>query len=102
MKIEGSGIKSVIANSVSEEKASSARQGAQKGDTPASSRVQLSALSARMQEIESRLGSTQVVDSARVSEIKQAITDGQFKVNPEVVADKLIDTVRELIQSNKA
>ena len=73
MKIEGSGIKSVIANSVSEEKGPSARQGAQKDDAPASSRVQLSALSARMQEIESRLESTPVVDTARVGEIKQAI-----------------------------
>ena len=102
MKIEGSGIKSVIANSVSEEKGPSARQGAQKDDAPASSRVQLSALSARMQEIESRLESTPVVDTARVGEIKQAIANGQFKVNPEAVTDKLIDTVRELIQSNKA
>ncbi len=40
-----------------------------------------------------------VVDVAKVQEIKQAISEGSFKVNPEVVADRLLETVRELIQS---
>ena len=41
------------------------------------------------------------VDTARVQEIKQAISDGNFKVNPEAVADRLLETARELIQSKK-
>jgi negative regulator of flagellin synthesis FlgM len=41
------------------------------------------------------------VDTARVQEIKQAISDGSFKVNPEAVADRLLETARELIQSKK-
>ena len=36
-----------------------------------------------------------------VEEIKQAISDGRFKVNPDVIADKLLETVRELIQAQK-
>ena len=45
--------------------------------------------------------SSSVVDMDRVREIKQAITDGSFKVNPEVVADRLLETVKELIDSKK-
>lgn len=44
-------------------------------------------------------GSSNVVNIERVQEIKQAISEGSFKVNPEVVADRLLETVRELIQS---
>ena len=61
--------------------------------------VDLSALSSQMQSITASLSNVPVVNRAQVDEIKQAISEGRFKVNPEVVADKLIDTVRELIQS---
>lgn len=101
MKIEGNGIKSVIGGAATDEKGMSARTDARKDAPPSASTVQLSTLSARMREIESRLGDTQVVDTARVEEIKQAITDGHFKVNADVVADKLIDTVREMISAHK-
>ncbi len=102
MKIEGSGIKSVISGAATDEKGGGARTDARKDAAPSASTVQLSVLSARMREIESRLGDTQIIDAARVEEIKQAIAEGRFKVNADVVADKLIDTVRELISSHKA
>ena len=63
--------------------------------------VHLSPLSSQLQTIESSLANGGVVDMARVEEIKQAISDGRFKVNPEVIADRLLETVRELIQSQK-
>ena len=37
----------------------------------------------------------------KIAEIKQAMAEGRFKVNPEVVADRLLETVKELIQNNK-
>ena len=43
------------------------------------------------------MASTPVVDAGKVAEIKQAIGDGRFKVNPEIVADRLIETVQDLI-----
>ncbi|MEQ1814210.1 MAG: flagellar biosynthesis anti-sigma factor FlgM [Candidatus Nitrotoga sp.] len=43
------------------------------------------------------MASLPVVDAGKVAEIKQAISDGRFKVNPEIVADRLIETVRDLI-----
>ena len=51
--------------------------------------------------ISSQMASESVVDMSRVQEIKQAISEGAFKVNAEVVADRLLDTAKELIQSKK-
>ena len=62
-------------------------------------RVQLSPLSTQLQAIESGMADTPVVDSARVAEIRQAIAEGRFKVNPDAVADHLLQTARELLRS---
>ena len=43
------------------------------------------------------MANTPVTDGAKVAEIKQAISDGSFKVNSEVVANRLIEMVRDLI-----
>jgi len=59
--------------------------------------VELSGLSSPMQP----MGSQEVVDVARVSNIKQAITEGRFEVNADVVADRLLETARELIVASK-
>lgn len=63
--------------------------------------VHISAQSSRLQSADSSASSNAVVDTARVHEIKQAINDGTFKVNPEAVADRLLETVKELIESKK-
>lgn len=68
---------------------------------PSAENVSLSSLSAQLQAIDSNPANSGVVDTARVAEIKQAISEGRFKVNPEAVADRLMETVRELIQSQK-
>ncbi len=68
---------------------------------PPGDNVHLSPLSSQLQAIEGDLASSSVVDTARVAEIKQAISEGRFKVNPEVVADRLLETVRELIQLHR-
>jgi negative regulator of flagellin synthesis FlgM len=64
--------------------------------------VHLSALSSQMNSVTASLANAPVIDQAQVDEIKQAIASGQFKVNPEVVADRLLDTVREIISSKSA
>ncbi|MDB5838367.1 MAG: putative negative regulator of flagellin synthesis (Anti-sigma-28 factor) FlgM-like [Herminiimonas sp.] len=46
-------------------------------------------------------GGDAVFDAAKVEEIKAAIANGSFKVNPERVADGLLDTVRDLIHPRK-
>ncbi len=64
--------------------------------------VDLSPLSAKLQSIEEKIRTGEAADPARVNEIKQAIADGRFKVNPEVVADRLLATVQELIRAYRA
>ncbi|MDR0673131.1 MAG: flagellar biosynthesis anti-sigma factor FlgM [Zoogloeaceae bacterium] len=41
------------------------------------------------------------VDNSRVQEIKQAIAEGRFRINPEVIADRLISTAQELIDAQR-
>lgn len=66
--------------------------------------VESSSLSSRLAEIQSSLSNVPVVDSAKVDEIKQAISEGRFKVNADKVADSLIESVRQMLgaQTNKA
>lgn len=56
-------------------------------------------LSTQLQDIEKNLSSAEVFDSARVAEIKQAISAGRFVVNPEKVADRLLESVRDLLRA---
>lgn len=39
------------------------------------------------------------INSARIQEIKQAISEGRFKINPEAIADRLIESARDLVNS---
>lgn len=41
------------------------------------------------------------VNSARIQEIKQAIAEGRFKINPEAIADRLIESARDLVNSSR-
>lgn len=60
----------------------------------ASERVDISPLSARLQEAGTGRAP---VDAGRVAEIKQAIAEGRFQINPERIADGLLASVRELL-----
>ena len=42
-------------------------------------------------------GTEGVFDAEKVQRISDAIRDGQFKVNPEAIADKLIANAQELL-----
>lgn len=59
--------------------------------------VSLGSTAAQLHSMESSMSGAPVVDARKVAEIKQAISDGRFKVNSEVVADRLLATVRDLI-----
>lgn len=61
-------------------------------------RVDISSLSARLQEVGA--GETPV-DIQRVSQIKQAITEGRFQINPERIADGLLASVREMLAARR-
>jgi negative regulator of flagellin synthesis FlgM len=60
--------------------------------------VQLSGLAGRLATLQTELSATPEFDSARVEAVKQAIRDGQLRVNPEAIADKLLASVGELLR----
>jgi negative regulator of flagellin synthesis FlgM len=64
-----------------------------------STSVHLGTTTAQLRSMEGAVASAPIVDAKKVAEIKQAITEGRFQVNSGVVADKLINTVRELISA---
>ena len=59
--------------------------------------VQLSALSAQL----AAGADEQSFDAVRVSEIKQAISDGRFTINAGAIADRLITSARQLVDSQR-
>lgn len=62
--------------------------------------VQLSS-SSQLQAMGGNLNDGAPMDSAKVEAIKQAIAEGRFKVNPELIADRLLDSVKELLNGKK-
>lgn len=78
-----------------------AKTGADKGvsstESKAADSVTLSAMAQQLKNIESNVGTDQVFDAAKVSEIKAAIAGGEFKVDTEKVADGLIASVKDML-----
>lgn len=53
------------------------------------------------QSVESVLASTPTVDANRVAEIKRAISEGRFQVNPDRIADGLLQSVRDMLATGR-
>jgi negative regulator of flagellin synthesis FlgM len=68
--------------------------------TTASAQVQVSS-SGTLQEAAGALANAAVVNPDRVAEIKQAIVEGRFRVNPDRIASGLIDSVRQILSSQR-
>ena len=100
MKIEG-GIKTVQALNGGGENRPKPQPGptTQKGGE---AKVELSSLSATLAKAEASIASTPVVDRARVDEIRAAISEGRFKVDAGRIADGLIDSVRQMLDDQRA
>jgi negative regulator of flagellin synthesis FlgM len=80
------------------------RPAAQQANKPADSgqtAVALSQRAAELKQLETQLAAIPVVDRARVDSIKDAIASGQYTVNPENIAEGLIDSVKELLHVAK-
>ena len=76
-------------------------QGGASSGASSSANTHLSTTSTRLQGLESSVVHTPLVDTAKVAEIKQAITENRFQVNAAAVADGLIKSVSDLIASQK-
>lgn len=75
-------------------------------NTPAAatgdSSANLGASTAQFRSLGSSVDNTSPVNASKVAEIKQAISEGRFQVNSGAVADSLIQSVTDLISSQKA
>ena len=101
MKIDGKMTSPLTGEVAGENKIGRAGNAAAKDASPAESvNVQVSTLGAQLQEIEAQLLTGEVVDAARVAEIKQAIAEGRLQIRPDVIADRLLEIVRELVRDN--
>lgn len=60
--------------------------------TPAQEAVSLSQLAGSLKS-----GEQPPVNAARIQEIKQAISEGRFTINADAIADRLIDSARDLV-----
>lgn len=70
-------------------------------DAKSAESVTLSPLSAQLKSLEQKVASSSVFDAEKVDAIKSAIASGQFKVDAERVADGLITTVKDLLNTQK-
>lgn len=61
-----------------------------------SSPVSITDQARRLASLEQAVQSLPVVNEARVAEIRLAIEEGRYQVNPERIADKLLRTEQEL------
>jgi negative regulator of flagellin synthesis FlgM len=61
----------------------------------------MTALANGGQQLDKLLNGVSVVDAASVETTKLAIIEGRFRIDPEVVADKLVATVREYLVSQQ-
>lgn len=46
-------------------------------------------------------GSEAAFNAGKVEEIQRAISEGKFQINPERIADGLINSVREMLSQNR-
>ncbi len=67
--------------------------------SPAASTVKLSPLSSQLVSLQSQISTSSAFDTNKVEAIKRAISDGQFQVDAGKVANELISSVQNLLQS---
>ncbi len=101
MKIDNS-FKGLTTGAIPDEADRPAKKPVAGASSPVDTNVRISSLSSHMQAIEQGFAETPVVNSARVEELKTAISNGHFKVNAEKVADRLLTTVQDLLRAHKA
>ena len=61
-----------------------------------SEKIDLSPLSAQLNSLETDLKGGAAFDAKRVAEIKQSVEAGTYKINPEVIADRLISNALDM------
>lgn len=73
-----------------------AKSGAPKGTQSAGVAVTVSSLARTLES--SSAGASAEVDTAKVNSVKAAISQGTYVVNPEVIADKLLSSAKDMLK----
>jgi negative regulator of flagellin synthesis FlgM len=68
---------------------------------PGSVAVKPNSTTARLQELESRLTDKLPIDAQRINDMKNAIANGEYEVDAERIANKMIDFESSLKKSDK-
>lgn len=63
--------------------------------------VRLSARASELAQMESQLAAVPLVDRARVENIKESISSGQYAINSGNIATSLLDSVKEMLHAAK-
>lgn len=103
MKIDDS-IKKAASLPVGQSSQARSSGGAAKADAPASATASASDnvhISSQLKALAGQVAGAGVFDTQKVEEIKAAIADGRFQVDPEKVATGLLESVRDLIHTRK-
>jgi len=74
----------------------------QQAATTSGSRDEVQLTSSSQLQAMGGLNDSTPMDSAKVEAIKQAISEGRFKINPEMIADRLLNSVRDSLANQKA
>jgi len=104
VKINGGGSAKPVSPTRLQDVTLCTNRGHQGAVTPAlkSDKIDITSLSAQLAQLEKALNAVGEVDVARVDAIKQAISEGRFRIDSEVVAEKLLQSVREFLANQKA
>ncbi len=69
--------------------------------TAASENVTLSTLASQMKTLEAKVANAEVFDASKVDAIKSAIASGQFTVDSEKIAEGLVSSVKDFLNTQK-
>ena len=64
-----------------------------------SDRISLTGEARQLQELETRLASQPVVDSQRVEAVRSAVENGTFTIDPERIAEKMMNLEEALLDA---
>lgn len=99
MKIESS-VKSVAPKPTggTSRPAAGAKSNASAANGP---QVELSSVATHLQQAGQVGATSETFNAEKVAEIRQAIAEGRFQINPDRIADGLINSVRDMLAQNR-
>ena len=63
--------------------------------------VELSSVASHLKQMAGIGSSSEAFNAEKVAEIRQAISEGRFQINPERIADGLINSVRDMLSQRR-